>query len=97
MAEPVSEGARYVIVVKQGHSDLYLALQDGFADPGQVQVTWDRRAGERRLGERRAGSRPDSTDRRGGDRRRAGLLDRLVAFLLPRPPSQPPSESRPAA
>lgn len=97
MAEPVSEDARYVIVVKQGHSELYLALQDGFADPGQVQVLWDRRVGERRLGERRAGSRPGSEDRRDSDRRRAGLLGGLVAFLLPKPPSPPSSESRPAA
>ena len=96
MSEPVSEDARYLMIVRQGQPEVYLALKERLEDPGQVQVVWDRRAGDRRVRERRTDPiRAASTDRRDSDRRRTGRIAGAIAFLLARPP-EPPSESPPA-
>ena len=86
MGEPLSEEARYVLVVGRGRENLYLALKGRLEDPGQVQVVWDRRVRERRIN-----ARGEVV----GRRQRAGFLGSVVAFVLGRetPDSDPPPEA----
>ncbi|MBI2461593.1 MAG: hypothetical protein HYV61_08950 [Candidatus Rokubacteria bacterium] len=95
MGEPLSEEAWYVLVVGRGRENLYLALKGRLEDPGQVQVVWDRRVADRRVRERRTNARDEVDGQRKRDRRRAGLLGSVVAFVLGRetPDSDPPPEA----
>jgi len=59
---------REIFIVARDRPDLYRYLSQTFADAENVQVIWDRRAGERRTDT--PGVRVP--DRRVGDRRRRG-------------------------
>jgi hypothetical protein len=89
MTDPVSEDARYVVIVQQGQAELFLSLKDRLEAPDLAQVIWDRRAGQRR---REPGAVGD--DRRSGDRRSTDLLGRVVALLVASPAARGPAGSR---
>ena len=55
---------RELFIVSRDRADLYRYLSQTFADAKNVEVVWDRRAGERRRE-----STPDAPDRRRNDRR----------------------------
>jgi hypothetical protein len=63
-----------IFIVARDRPDLYRYLSQTFADAENVQVIWDRRAGERRVASSEA-RRPER--RRGERRRRAGLEQEL--------------------
>ncbi len=65
---------REIFIVARDRPDLYRYLSQTFADAQNVQVIWDRRAGERR--ERTAAGRLPER-RLGARRRRAGLEQEL--------------------
>jgi hypothetical protein len=55
---------RELFIVSRDRADLYRYLSQTFADAKNVEVVWDRRAGERRQD-----SNPGGPDRRRKDRR----------------------------
>jgi hypothetical protein len=61
---------RELFIVARDRADLYRYLSQTFADAENVEVVWDRRAGERR----RASERPQP-DRRRRDRRTRAAVD----------------------
>ena len=93
MAETVSPNAKYVMIVRRGDPELYLALKERLDNAGAVQVILDRRGSERRLRERRTQARGQSDDRRQTDRRRDGFPPGIAGLLLARAGAKPGSES----
>ncbi len=89
MTDPVSEDARYVMIVRHGQADLFLSLKDRLEAPNLAQVVRDRRAGQRR----RAAATV-AGDRRSSDRRSPDLLEKVVALLFAPPAARPLAESR---
>jgi hypothetical protein len=55
---------RELFIVSRDRADLYRYLSETFASADNVEVIWDRRAGERRIE-----SAPGAPDRRRADRR----------------------------
>ena len=62
---------REIFIVARDRPDLYRYLSQTFADAENVQVIWDRRAGERRVASIEA-RRPE---RRRSDRRRRATVE----------------------
>jgi len=62
---------REIFIVARDRPDLYRYLSQTFADAENVQVIWDRRAGERRVASIEA-RRPE---RRRSDRRRSASVE----------------------
>jgi len=62
---------REIFIVARDRPDLYRYLSQTFSDAENVQVIWDRRAGERRA----AAAVPHDPERRRGDRRRRPTVD----------------------
>jgi len=62
---------REIFIVARDRPDLYRYLSQTFADAENVQVIWDRRAGERRVASPEA-RRPE---RRRADRRRRATVE----------------------
>jgi hypothetical protein len=91
MTDSISQDVEYLMVVRHGEVGVFRSLKGRLEAPGQLQVIWDRRAGERRTV---AGGIPD--ERRRQDRRRTNLIGNLVAFLLAEP-GVSPSDLKPAA
>ncbi|HEY7791565.1 MAG TPA: hypothetical protein VIC33_13695 [Vicinamibacterales bacterium] len=58
------------MIVRRGCSQTFDRLQEMFADDGEIQVVWDRRATDRRRRDRRGAPRQESADRRQTDRRK---------------------------
>ena len=65
---------REIFIVARDRPDLYRSLSQTFADAENVQVIWDRRAGERRAASTEA-RRPER--RRAERRRRASVEQEL--------------------
>jgi len=63
--------SREIFIVARDRPDLYRYLSQTFSDAENVQVIWDRRAGERRT----AGVTPHDPERRRGERRRRPAVD----------------------
>jgi hypothetical protein len=63
---------REIFIVARDRPDLYRYLSQTFADAENVQVIWDRRAGERRAAAAPAIRLPD---RRQGERRRRASVE----------------------
>lgn len=63
MSESVTDTAQYLLVLRRGEEELFMALRDRL-EAAPVQVIWDRRLAERRRN--RAGAAPE---RRRGERR----------------------------
>jgi hypothetical protein len=91
MTDSLPEDVEYLMIVRHGETAVFRSLKGRLEAPGQLQVIWDRRAGERRT---LAGGSSDG--RRRQDRRQTNLIGNLVAFLLAEPGSDP-SDVRPAA
>ena len=89
MTDPVSEDARYVVIVQHGQAELFRSLKDRLEAPDLAHVMWDRRAGQRRRAD--AGV---TGDRRSADRRSTDLLGRVMALLVAPPPARGPEGSR---
>ncbi|TMQ23502.1 MAG: hypothetical protein E6K82_10825 [Candidatus Rokuibacteriota bacterium] len=73
---------RELFIVARDRSDLYRYLSQTFADAENVEVIWDRRAGERRQGDTAA-----SPERRRRQRRSRNSIDEELrtvgyAFLV---------------
>jgi len=62
---------REIFIVARDRPDLYRYLSQTFSDAENVQVIWDRRAGERRA----AAVAPHGPERRRGERRRRPAVD----------------------
>ena len=62
---------REIFIVARDRPDLYRYLSQTFSDAENVQVIWDRRAGERRT----AAVGPHDPERRRGERRRRPGVD----------------------
>ena len=62
---------REIFIVARDRPDLYRYLSQTFSDAENVQVIWDRRAGERRA----AAVAPHDPERRRGERRRRPVVD----------------------
>jgi len=62
---------REIFIVARDRPDLYRYLSQTFSDAENVQVIWDRRAGERRA----AAVVPHEPERRRADRRRRRAVD----------------------
>jgi hypothetical protein len=89
MTGAVTDRPQYLLIVRHGHEELFLALRDRLEE-APVQVIWDRR-----VGERRRGSEGVSPERRRGERRGPGLgLRHLLGFLLAWGEPTVPSEAR---
>jgi hypothetical protein len=86
VTDAISEDAEYLVVVRRGATDVFLALKARLEVPGQTQVIWDRRVGERRVSRS-----PVGEDRRGPDRRQTNLTRNVIALLLARTPSKQPA------
>jgi hypothetical protein len=68
---------REIFIVARDRPDLYRYLSQTFADAENVQVIWDRRAGERRV----ANTEPRRPERRRGERRRRASVEQELRTI----------------